>query len=327
MTSASRGRATAPVALALGAALGLQAWGCYQSVRPHPDADADTDADSDSDSDSDADTDSDVDGDADSDADPDVAPDADDDPDEPVDGDAPACVDEVGHDVWPCRQPHCDRPRLRITSLEIEEPPTLALPVMQSIVDGAVDDFSMLWLFDLDLGAGTLSTGVGLPEGWPPSSQAEFCNVGWDFAYPQALREPMEVDGHSVSAHDVGPLEIPLRSTATGDTVLELPLRHVSVLLFMTTDNVLVGWPGSTSDWEYAADWTTDGSVSGFIPVAAAMDVYIDDLGTDLCQLLAGSACDLDAPDAWANPPEAMPSGELGWRFEADVGAGAVTIR
>lgn len=303
----------------------LLIWGCYQSRRlPPEDGDGDIDGDSDTDVDSDSDTDSDTDVDSDSDTDVD----SDSDIDEDVDSVVAPCVESGADEFWPCGQRRCHRPRLRVSSLNIIQPAHLGLPVFQSIIDEALDDFSLLWLIDANLEAGVVTMGVGAPEGWPPSTEEEFCNVGWDFAYPQVLRAPIFVDEHYVETQEfLEYMEIVVQDPGGWEPLVVFPLSNFSVEMLLSTDNVLVGWPGrETYEWAFAETWENDGEVFGWISVQDAVDVYILQLGTDLCHLLAGQICEGD-PAGWAVPPETDPTGAWAYRFEAEIGAGAVTIR
>lgn len=311
--------------LVVSAACCLLIWGCYASRRlPPEDGDGDIDIDVDSDSDSDSDTDSD----SDSDTDTDTDVDSDADIDEDVDLEPDPCVNSGADEFWPCAQRRCHRPRLRVNSLNIVQPVQLALPAFQNVIDDALDDFSLLWLIDANLETGVVTMGVGAPEGWPPSTEEEFCNVGWDFAYPQILRAPILVDAHFVETREtLDYMEIVIQDPNEWEPFLVFPMSNFSVEMLLSTDNLLVGWPGwIDGDWSFAARWENDGEITGWITVDDAVEAFIPMLGTDLCQLLAGQICEGDPAD-WTIPPVYDPAGAWAYPFEAEIGAGSVTIR
>jgi hypothetical protein len=116
-----------------------------------------------------------------------------------------------------------------------------------------------------------------------------------------------------------------------------MPLRRVDVELVLSAGRRLVGTPHDVDphSFRFADSWDTAGTAAGWIPVDASRQTIFSVLGMSLCGLLSGDTRSWTDPDQdctspmeeWDFPPETIPgTDELGWRFEADLGAAAVTI-
>ncbi len=330
---------------------------CASSTAPGDgDADADVDADSDSDVDSDADSDGDTypdpcegvdcsghgecvvvspdtircvcdpgydavglscepaapdgDGDSDIDVDSDIDSDADSDADSDVECD------------WPCTVEDPTHPLLRLTSIQFLAPPALASPLLQAILDDTIDMFGFLWLVEFDLEDRTLTTGSGMGEGIPPTTDEEFCSVTWNPDYPPAtgrIDDDIDIDTVEPLEH----LEIPIYSEdSTGSPLILLPLSMVQLHdVLLDEECFMIGEPGDS-----AASWETDGTLEAWIGWDDAREVMVEDLGRTLCDLLCGELCtEVDRPTDCRNPADTIPGTDtFGYEMVAEIGAAPV---
>ena len=117
---------------------------------------------------------------------------------------------------------------------------------------------------------------------------------------------------------------------SSGDFLGYLPLSQLELRnIAMNRSRTLVGAPRETHS---ASTWQTAGYLSAWLSWDAALSVEIATEGVprvSLCDLLCGLECQ-DLSDPLTCPvdvPEPIPgSAQLGYHFEADFGAGAVTI-
>jgi len=270
------------------------------------------------------------DGDSDGDADGDVDGDTDADGDSDTDGDSDGDVPEG----WPCTQADAEMPTFRLTALRISEPAQLASPVIQLILDGAINEYTFLWLVEVDIAAGTMTTGSGRTDNPSPepTNTDEFCSVRWNTGDHAPMENvPVSTTGDVVSTTSpISEVSIPVYTSDNPDEILlTLPMRQVEITgLAMDADRVLVGEPPATGT-QYAQQWTTSGALEGWIGWEDAETVYIEDMGQTLCQLLAGGSCAGGDPTAFANTPVAIPGTDpeiLGYNLVAEIGAAAVGI-
>ena len=82
---------------------------------------------------------------------------------------------------------------------------------------------------------------------------------------------------------------------------------------------------------EYATNWETSGTISGWIAWSKARELTILEF-LNLCEMLcgAGIACAENHEDqnpACTNPPVEIPgTSQVGWKLEVSFGGGAVSI-
>lgn len=274
----------------------------------------DGDGDGDSDADGDSDTDGDVDGDGDTDGDGDG------------DGDG-GCGD------WPCDQADPDRPQLRFTALNLSAP--AAMGTLQPIVHDVLNGFRFIWLVEIDFEEETLTIGPGDSDTQPPTNDEEFCAVTWASAFTVVRDIPFTLEGGAISTERVEEtLTIPIYSSLDGSLLMTLPMYGPRITdMVLSADRCLVGRPDvAPGTYEYSQDWEPAGRFSAWISWDAAEDALMTDpVNMTLCALLCGlsaASCGDTAPaDCPRGAPEPIPgTDQSGWRIEAEVGAGAVTI-
>ncbi len=252
--------------------------------------------------------------------------DTDTDTDTDADGDA---------DGWPC-EGDAASPQMRVTALHITAPSVLATGLLPSIVDGSIDTFTFLWLVDVDLTAQTMTTGSGTADAVAPSTDdAAFCSVSWNDAYPAAQNVPITLNGTSVTTTDpIATIDIPIYSESDlTSPLMTLPMSQVEIIDMNIVDGQLVGTPPDVTTAAFAADWTTDGELTGWIAVEDARGAVIEAMGATLCGLLSGNRgatpeedC-AGEPDTWPTPPATIPgTSDLGYELTASIGAGSVSI-
>ena len=263
----------------------------------------------------------------------------------PLDDLLAAPCDEVVCNVadgWCCAQEDAARPQLRVTSLRLTAPWTVADNVLvQDVIDSAIDDFGLLWLMDVDLAAGELVTDAGRTTTMPPTSNAAFCNLTWHAALPETAPVSIRVDGSTFETTEpILLLELPLYRYDPATPAFTLALRQVELEdITLSADRTLVGEPVVFSDLPVveprARMWVAGGRVHAWISVAEASAAHTDGEAT-LCGILSGDlgvggdiTDDCASPESsWPNPPADIPgtAGMRGWPIEADLGAGAGTI-
>jgi hypothetical protein len=138
----------------------------------------------------------------------------------------------------------------------------------------------------------------------------------------------------SASSGTLAALRLPIFD-ASGGLLTELPLRDVRFTAIRPADGtrcVGLGLPSGgrfnecTSAWQTADATSPNGAVEGVLTVADARSVQITALATSLCNILAGSDCDLVPQAMWMRPPDATAGGAAGWRFTAEFAAVSARI-
>lgn len=260
----------------------------------------------------------------------------------------------------------------RFSQITISSPPALATPYLQStVIDNGIyfnapncnaqGQGTFSWFFELDTEAKKLKTGGGLPV-------TDVTKPGCFVSLPNASipTQPITIDatltGSSFSAEKFS-IVVPIFLAADQlDTPVLLPIHGGKVNATISEDGNCIGSYNADElepQFDCAPDtpagqraWKDGGTLSGFITVAEADDVFIDDIGTSLCALLAGGGkwkgaedgrC--DSSENWQNglrpngnwcasdPPT---SGEPGtpateqckdaWKLEATFAASAFPI-
>lgn len=286
--------------------IGCWSFACDDGGDGDGDSDADVDADSDADSDADADADSDGD----------------------ADGD-PTCGD------WPCSQEDPRNPQFRLTSMELSAPAGMASGVIQPILNDRLNTFLFLLLAELDLEAGTLDIGPGMTDAHPPTNDNEFCTVGWSIDFAVIRGVPFTQEGDAFSTEPISStLVIPVYSVEDGRLLMTLPMSWLELdNVVLSGDRCLIGSPDAPpGTYEHAQHWTPAGEFRAWIAWDDAERALLSaPVNMTLCSLLCGvdeASCDGVDPATCPNgAPVLIPGTDrLGWRLEAQVGAGAVTI-
>lgn len=260
--------------------------------------------------------------------------DGDGDGDVDTDGDTDTDADGGG-DAWPCAQSDASSPLFRLTAMHQNEPRVLAIPAIQGVLDASLDDLQSLWLMELDLEAGTMSTGAGVAAAVPPTNDEEFCSVGWRPEYPAVTNVPITVDGDTVST--ASPVERVLFPVfgMDGELLLELNLMNVELTgVVLNAERTLVGspHPRDGAPYELAESWETAGTITGWMSWDDALITTITGLDQPYCTLLCGRDCsEVEDPetDCTVEAPQPIPGSSpevIGWPFTAEIGYGAVTL-
>lgn len=268
------------------------------------------------------------DGDGDADVDSDVDADTDIDSDADSDGGAD-CGD------WPCMQRDRNHVGLRVTAMNLSAPAGLASGVLQPILNDRLNGFLFLLLVEADFTTNTLSIGPGWTDTHPPRSDAEFCTVRWNPDFAVVRNIPFTLEGNSVSIEPItSTLVIPVYSEIDGALLMTLPMSWLELDgVTMSADRCLVGTPNPRpGTYEYAGDWVTAGRFAAWISWDDAEAALISNpVNMTLCSLLCGihdPSCEgMNPTDCPLGAPVTIPGTDrLGWRLEAQVGAGAITI-
>ena len=212
--------------------------------------------------------------------------------------------DNSGSNIW----------QGRLSQIQVLQPAALATTLVQgTIIDTGVSlaqpecyeegDGTFIWLFEFNSETGILKTGGGEP---PTDPKAGSCFI----SLPNASlpTEPIEVQvdineaTREFSAQGIDVVVPIFLDPADLTKVVLLPLHEVAfggqwngddhncIGKFNgdTLEPVNLCKPDTRSDPE-AALWTNGGHLEGYITIAEAEQVVIDDLNTTLCILLAGN--------------------------------------
>lgn len=225
-----------------------------------------------------------------------------------------SCVPGEGDNCDPscgsfCSDPGpCDRvanPLLRVSNLEFTQPASLATPLLSAILNGAIDAHRLIWLMELDITNRRMSTGYPSSEWYPPDSLEELCSVRWSSEYPPAIDVPISNEGGNIGTID--------------------PIDHLVIPMFSESDPTVPLLLLSMTQLEIEGNFE-EGRASGWISISDARAVYIEDLGTSLCDLLASAPCTGD-PIYWQHQPEDIPGTDLqGFWFQLDAIVSVVEI-
>jgi hypothetical protein len=238
---------------------------------------------------------------------------------------------------WPCPVPEEATTRqYRVTAMQLVSPPSLSTASMQAIVDTSLDDMRFLWLLELDEEAGTLVNQPGYTGTVPPTTDEEFCRVWRHPHFPTQTVASVSInDGVMGTNEPLQQLLVPIfgkRSERVPEVTL--PIQQVELEgLTLSADGRFIGLPAAPAgSTHHASTWQTAGSMSGWISVEEAKTVEIASIGAalTLCGVLAGQgSLNCQAPqEQWQHQPEPIPgSNEQGYRFQAELGAGAITIQ
>lgn len=233
----------------------------------------------------------------------------------------------------------------RMTAMDISEPAALTARSVSSILSGALDNLSFLWLIELDLTHNTLRTGAGeVPWPSPPFEDRPF-PLRWNEDPRYAPAGPIAINlvGETFSATAaIRNLTVPIYVESADnpdelEPLIELPFEQVEIHdMELMNDRTTIGQPEVDADLAKAAEsWETSGTLTGWILRDAADQVTFPDglLPGTLCTLLGGvigadSCAEALAEDIeFRYPPLPHPvTGEPAFRLSAGIGGGLVQI-
>jgi hypothetical protein len=234
-----------------------------------------------------------------------------------TDDDADPDIDEETEDVcdWRCDVTDPDMPQLRMTTLEITEPVPLSSLMIAAILADSIDGFRLIWLLEIDLEEGTVTSGAGVADRVPPETDEEFCLLRWNEDFPPDTTDIVFLGEEWSTVEAIPQIRIPVYSD---DSMPPDP-----PLLVLPLSNVTVSRAGlSRPCMTIGAEGEPGGELAGWISWGDAREVRIEELGANLCDLLCGAPCAMTAPEDCPNPsPDSR-----GFFLSADFGARPTTI-
>lgn len=213
-------------------------------------------------------------------------------------------------------------PQLKLASFSISSPESLKNPIIQSAIDSALDNRTMILLFEArNFVSGSFQMRIG-----PGNTTQHFCKYTYKESPSDWGNMIIDDDGNFQPAEGVT-FQTTLyvyNTTDPKELLVSLPLRYVKISGKFSADRNYIGIPGRS-----AREWVNHGVMDGWISVDDAKNVYIQQIGATLCDLLGGGPgeCEKGDPNQWQNPPETIPDGTtLGYHVIATFGASPCTI-
>lgn len=265
----------------------------------------------------------------------------------PTDGGAAACYTEDGTaSLCPMRRfmSNAMTPSWRITALTIAEPAALASPLILNVINPPLRDGKFLWGLSFNFTANTFRTGplnrmftrgtvgAGLMDGTFAYYNNNAPAVG--MATNMARWNPAagSITGTTtVTSNDqMANVNLPIFND-DGSILVELPLANARLnMVPVSTDRGCIGL-GQVRAGRYnecSSGWETDmgGTVEAAITVTAARAINVSALNQTLCQLLAGTNCDMPQM-SWTRQPNAMVGTEPAYRLVARFAAISANIQ
>jgi hypothetical protein len=208
----------------------------------------------------------------------------------------------------------------RLTSIDVKAPAKLASQLVQTaVIDKGISlhqpncnengDGTFTWLYEIDSTAKTIKTGGALPI-TDPSQGACYVKMtsGTINIAPITAPVTIDADGKTFHAKDID-VNVPIFLTAT-DLELILPLHKVTLdATFSDNAHDCIGhYNGPDLDPANSClpdtklippqrAWTTNAQLAGFITIDEADLVFVKELATSLCVLIAGQ--DWKGPDGY----------------------------
>jgi hypothetical protein len=266
-----------------------------------------------------------------------------------------AKADNSGSPIW----------QGRLTSIQVTKPDRLAQQFVQNtIIDKGVTlnqdvcnetgDGTFSWLFEFDSTTNKLRTGGGLPVGDP---KAGGCLVSLTTtSLPVApIEVDVTIDGENFSAQNIDVYVPIFLDPADTSKALVLPLHGVEFAGKFNDDthNCIGSFNGDEllpTDGCRAAPparaWKNGGTLKGYITIAEADQVFVEELGSTLCVYIAGTedwkgpdpdaSCATSAkwvagerpPGDWCSTTNAPADGTCqdAWRLEGEFAAAAFDV-
>jgi hypothetical protein len=235
-------------------------------------------------------------------------------------------------------------PSWRITALTIAEPAALASPLILNVINPPLRDGKFLWGLSFNFTANTFRTGplnrmftrgtvgAGLMDGTFAYYDNNAPAVG--MATNMARWNPAagSITGTTtVTSNDqMANVNLPIFND-DGSILVELPLANARLnMIPVSADRGCIGL-GQVRAGRYnecSSGWETDmgGTVEAAITVSSARAINVSALNQTLCQLLAGTNCDMPQM-MWTRQPNAMVGMEPAYRLVARFAAISANIQ
>lgn len=255
------------------------------------------------------------------------------------------CYTEEGCDSLCPRQRHMNNamtPSWRITALTVQQPAALASQLIAGVINPPLRDGWFLWGLSFNFTDNTFRTGplnrmftrgmlgAGLMDGTYAYYNNNAPMMGgnpnrWNPATGAAMGTS------SVSTSTMGlTVNLPIFND-DGSILVELPLANARLVdVPVSTDRGCIGlgrlragrYNECSSEW----DTTMGGTVEAAITVTAARSIQVSALNQSLCQLLAGTPCEMPM-GSWTRQPDTMVGTEPAYRLTAKFAAISANIQ
>jgi hypothetical protein len=253
----------------------------------------------------------------------------------------------------------------RLTSIQVTKPAKLAQQFVQTtIIDNGVSlnqqdcnefgEGTFSWLFEFDSATNKLRTGGGLPIADPKAGGC-FVSLNTTSLPVAPIEVDVTIDGQNFSASDIDVYVPIFLDPADTSKAIVLPLHGVEFAGSFNDDthNCIGSFNGDVLDPIDGCQappptraWKNGGTLKGYITIAEADQVYVEELGMTLCVYIAGATdwqgqdpdnnCATSAkwlagerpPGDWCSTTNQPADGTCqdAWRLEGEFAAAAFTV-